>query len=110
MYTELERHTEGLQKGQLTEEQKEKLFDIDDARQHFTDLINMFPLFEGRIEAFKKVLEEAGWERKSIEKIHQEASSFTNWNSSKKITTEMIAQGRTSYTRIKEHPMGMGRF
>ena len=112
MYKELERHMEGFFKGQLTDEQKEKLMDTEDAKQHFIDLLNVHPLFEGRIECFKAILVEAGWEKEAVLKIYREASSRTNWNNNRKIITEIIHQGKYKVDggRLQEHSMGQGRF
>ena len=89
MYEELERIKEGFQKGDFTEEQREKLMDSEDVRKHFSDLLNLFPLFENGIQEFKKVLLKAGWSQQRVINIYKQASLNTNWLKNKEIQNKL---------------------
>ena len=91
MYEELDRiKTSKRRKNRpLTEIQKRKLLDVDNAEEHFIDLLNVYPLFEGYIEGYKKILREAGWEEKDIIKVFNRASKKTNWVKNRNISNRM---------------------
>ena len=91
-YEQIERHTEGVFKGQLTEESKKGLLDIEDAEEHFRDLLNLHPLYKGYIPAFKNLLEEAGMSKEQVLEIFNRASKNTNWNNPRYVEDKIRRQ------------------
>ena len=62
---------------------------IEDAQKHFIDLLNLHPLFKGYIEAFQKVLRDAGWNQAMVAKCLNSAVMKSDWRKPSTVKNRM---------------------